>query len=57
MPVNRKYPLESLLAACRDYPMPGRRMLTFEYILMTGVNDSRRMPKKWPVCSRASVAS
>ena len=40
MPVNRKYPLESLLDACRDYPMPGRRMLTFEYILMAGVNDS-----------------
>jgi 23S rRNA (adenine2503-C2)-methyltransferase len=40
MPVNRKYPLEDLLAACRDYPMPGRRMLTFEYILMAGVNDS-----------------
>lgn len=40
MPVNRKYPLATLLDACRDYPMPGRRMLTFEYILMAGVNDS-----------------
>jgi 23S rRNA (adenine2503-C2)-methyltransferase len=40
MPVNRKYPLKELLTACRDYPMPGRRMLTFEYILMAGVNDS-----------------
>jgi len=40
MPVNRTYPLETLLAACRDYPMPGRRMLTFEYILMAGVNDT-----------------
>ncbi len=40
MPVNRKYPLATLLEACRDYPMPGRRMLTFEYILMAGVNDS-----------------
>jgi len=40
MPVNRRYPLETLLQACRDYPMPGRRMLTFEYILMAGVNDS-----------------
>jgi 23S rRNA (adenine2503-C2)-methyltransferase len=40
MPVNRKYPLETLLAACRDYPMPGRRMLTFEYILMAGINDA-----------------
>ncbi len=40
MPINRKYPLAALLEACRDYPMPGRRMLTFEYILMAGVNDS-----------------
>jgi 23S rRNA (adenine2503-C2)-methyltransferase len=40
MPVNRKYPLTELLKACRDYPMPGRRMLTFEYILMAGLNDS-----------------
>jgi 23S rRNA (adenine2503-C2)-methyltransferase len=42
MPVNRRYPLEQLLEACRNYPMPGRRMLTFEYILMSGVNDSAR---------------
>jgi len=40
MPINRQYPLEDLFAACRDYPMPGRRMLTFEYILMEGVNAS-----------------
>ena len=40
MPINRKYPLEDLLAACRNYPMPGRRMLTFEYILIDDVNDS-----------------
>ncbi|HLA27901.1 MAG TPA: 23S rRNA (adenine(2503)-C(2))-methyltransferase RlmN [Syntrophales bacterium] len=41
MPINRKYPLETLLDACRKYPMPGRRMLTFEYILIEGVNASR----------------
>jgi 23S rRNA (adenine2503-C2)-methyltransferase len=29
MPINRKYPLAELLAACRNYPMPGRRMLTY----------------------------
>jgi len=46
MPVNRKYPLKTLLAACRDYPMPGRRMLTFEYILMSGINDSLEDAKK-----------
>jgi 23S rRNA (adenine2503-C2)-methyltransferase len=40
MPVNKKYPLAQLLDTCRNYPMPGRRMLTFEYILIAGVNDS-----------------
>ena len=40
MPVNRKYPLEELLGACKDFPLPSRRMITFEYILIKGVNDS-----------------
>jgi 23S rRNA (adenine2503-C2)-methyltransferase len=40
MPINERYPLEDLLAACRHYPMPGRRMLTFEYILIDNVNAS-----------------
>jgi 23S rRNA (adenine2503-C2)-methyltransferase len=40
MPVNKKYPLEILLDACKRYPMPGRRLLTFEYILIDGLNSS-----------------
>ncbi|MCP4666611.1 MAG: 23S rRNA (adenine(2503)-C(2))-methyltransferase RlmN [Deltaproteobacteria bacterium] len=39
MPVNRKYPLRNLLSACRDFPLPNRRMITFEYILIKGLND------------------
>jgi 23S rRNA (adenine2503-C2)-methyltransferase len=39
MPVNRKYPIRDLIAACRDFPLPNRRMITFEYILIKGVND------------------
>jgi 23S rRNA (adenine2503-C2)-methyltransferase len=46
MPVNRKYPLAELLTACREYPMPGRRLLTFEYILMDGVNSSVKDAEK-----------
>jgi 23S rRNA (adenine2503-C2)-methyltransferase len=46
MPVNKKYPLEVLLDACRQYPMPGRRLLTFEYILIAGVNSSLRDAEK-----------
>jgi 23S rRNA (adenine2503-C2)-methyltransferase len=40
MPVNRKYSLERLIEACRNFPMPRRRRITFEYILIDGVNDS-----------------
>ncbi len=40
MPINRKYPLETLIAACRDYPLKNRKKITVEYILMKGVNDS-----------------
>ena len=46
MPVNKKYPLEVLLDACRQYPMPGRRLLTFEYILIDGVNSSMQDAEK-----------
>jgi 23S rRNA (adenine2503-C2)-methyltransferase len=40
MPINRTYPLEELLEACRSYPLPAGRRITFEYILIQGVNDS-----------------
>ncbi|MBW2368008.1 MAG: 23S rRNA (adenine(2503)-C(2))-methyltransferase RlmN [Deltaproteobacteria bacterium] len=40
MPINRKYPIEKLLAACWQYPLAPRRKITFEYILIKGVNDS-----------------
>ncbi len=40
MPVNRKYPLAELLAACAEYQEKKRKMMTLEYILIEGVNDS-----------------
>jgi len=40
MPVNRKYPLRELVAACEHYLKKKGRMLTFEYVLIAGVNDS-----------------
>jgi 23S rRNA (adenine2503-C2)-methyltransferase len=39
MPVNRKYPLRELTAACEDYQQKRGRMITFEYVLIAGVND------------------
>src|SRR5437879_2458113 len=40
MPVNRKYPLQELLAACRDYIAATHRKVTFEYVLLAGMNDT-----------------
>ena len=40
MPINRKYSLEDLLNACRRYPLPAGRRITFEYILIKSVNDT-----------------
>jgi 23S rRNA (adenine2503-C2)-methyltransferase len=40
MPINRKYPLDELLQALRDYPLPPRRRITIEYTLVSGRNDS-----------------
>lgn len=40
MPVNRKYPLRELIAACEEYRRRRERQITFEYILLEGVNDS-----------------
>ncbi len=40
MPINRVHPIDSLLAACRAYPLPPGRRITFEYILIKGVNDA-----------------
>jgi 23S rRNA (adenine2503-C2)-methyltransferase len=40
MPINRKYPLAVLLDACADYQAKKRKMMTLEYILIEGVNDS-----------------
>jgi len=39
MPVNRRYPLKELVAACEYYQRRQGRMITFEYILIAGVND------------------
>jgi 23S rRNA (adenine2503-C2)-methyltransferase len=41
VPLNRKYPIKELLQACRDYPgVSNTRRITFEYIMLKGVNDS-----------------
>lgn len=41
VPINKKYPLKALLKACREYPgVNNARRITFEYVMLKGVNDS-----------------
>lgn len=40
MPINRKYTLADLMKACREYPLDERERMTFEYVMLAGVNDS-----------------
>ena len=46
MPVNRQFSLEKLMAACSRFPLPSRRMITFAYILIAGVNDGKEDARK-----------
>jgi 23S rRNA (adenine2503-C2)-methyltransferase len=56
MPVNRKYPLKELVAACEHYQGQKGRMLTFEYILIAGVNDSVEQAKPLAALARRLFA-
>jgi len=59
MPINRKYPLKDLLAACRKYPLRNWEHLTFEYVMLGGVNDApedaRRVVKLLAPLKRVKV--
>lgn len=47
VPINKKYPIQELLQACRDYAsITGYRKITFEYVMLKGVNDSPADAKK-----------
>ena len=46
MPINRRWPIGELLKACRAYPLPNRRRLTFEYVMLDRVNDSPQDAKR-----------
>jgi 23S rRNA (adenine2503-C2)-methyltransferase len=52
MPVNRKYPLGELTAACEYYQRQKGRMITFEYVLIAGVNDARQEAQALAVLAR-----
>jgi 23S rRNA (adenine2503-C2)-methyltransferase len=46
MPINKKYPIKDLLAACREYQMKKRQRIMFEYVLLDGINDSDETAEK-----------
>jgi len=46
MPVTRRYPIRELLEACRAFPLPRHRRITFGYVLLAGVNDDLAMAKE-----------
>jgi 23S rRNA (adenine2503-C2)-methyltransferase len=46
MPVNKKWTLEMLMAAARDFPLRAREWITFEYVLLGGVNDTPENAKE-----------
>ena len=47
VPINKKYPLDQLMQACHDYVIDeSRRRITFEYVMLDGVNDSDKIAKE-----------
>jgi 23S rRNA (adenine2503-C2)-methyltransferase len=58
VPLNDKYPIDRLMQACREYVQKTRRRITFEYVLMAGVNDTEKeahelgyLLQRQPLCS------
>ncbi len=57
MPVNKKYKIEELLAACRDYFAKTGRRISFEYTLISGVNDSEKTAENLAYILRKHLGS
>ncbi len=46
MPINRRYPLNKILKLCKNFPLRPRSRITFEYVLVEGINDSPQDAKR-----------
>ena len=46
MPINHRYPLKKILEICRNFPLRPRARITFEYVLLGGINDSSQEAKR-----------
>ncbi|MDR5683023.1 MAG: 23S rRNA (adenine(2503)-C(2))-methyltransferase RlmN [Armatimonadota bacterium] len=56
VPINAQYPIAELLEACWDYAGTTRRRVTFEYVLMRGVNDTPEMARRLGALLRGALA-
>jgi 23S rRNA (adenine2503-C2)-methyltransferase len=56
VPINRRFPIERLLAACRTYQQVTNRRVTFEYALMSGVNDSVEQAQQLAALLKGMIA-
>ena len=56
VPINKKYPLERLIAVCQDFVKKTGRMPTLEYVLIKGINDSLKDAKALSVMARILMA-
>ncbi len=56
VPLNRKYPIGELLDSCREYVGEGRRRVTFEYVMLAGINDTDRHARELVKCLRGVPA-
>jgi len=52
MPINRRFPLPEVLSACRTFPLPRGQRITFEYVMIQGVNDRVRDAEALARCLR-----
>ena len=57
MPINRKYPLKDVVAAARNYADKTKRRVTYEYILIDGVNDGEAQARELVALLRGQLAS
>jgi 23S rRNA (adenine2503-C2)-methyltransferase len=56
MPVNERYPIEKLIKVCREFPLSKGRRITFEYVLLNGINDGPDQAEKLAVLLRGIKA-
>lgn len=55
IPINKTYPLENLISACKDYIKRTNRRISFEYVILDGINNEKRQAKKLAQLIRAML--